>query len=305
MRTILPLLLLAATPSFAQQPVPPAAASQPAAPRSPFQLTPQEQAYVDQVLAMWEAQGAKIKTFRCPFTKWTYNSLSPRADMHFSEESGALSYEKPDKGSYKIETVKQWKFDPIPPGQPPQPNAPRTGKYVAMTPKDGVVPDHWVSDGKSIYEYRHLAKQLVVSPIPADMQGEDIVNGPFPFLFGAKAADLKRRFWMRPHANPDKTLIHLVALPKTRVDAANYKAVEIMLDRQTFLPRAMQIHLPVGDRETGREVFSFDLAKVEVNARTNPLWQALFQSPRTPWGWEKVVDQPAMQQAAGPAAQPR
>ncbi|MEM6799583.1 MAG: hypothetical protein AAF589_08715 [Planctomycetota bacterium] len=290
-------VLATATPSSAQQPAPAAAQ----APRNPFNLTKVEQAFLNQVLLKWEAESAKITTFSCPFTRHVYNAFSPAQHIAFSIEEGKVSYHKPDKGSFKIETIKQWQAAPITPGQP-APNPPR-GQHAPVDPKR-VVGDHWVSDGKYIYEYRPHASELSVTPIPPEMQGEQIVNGPFPFLFGAKAADLKQRYWMRLHEdpqNPNPEVLHLVALPKTRQDAANYRAVELMLDRRTLLPSAMQVHRPsLGDRAGGREVFDFDLTKVSVNARLDRLWGTLFQSPRTPWGWKRVVNGPQAQQAAAP-----
>ncbi|MEN1682123.1 MAG: hypothetical protein AAGJ46_21305, partial [Planctomycetota bacterium] len=119
---------------------------------------------------------------------------------------------------------------------------------------------------------------------------------PFPFLFGARKDDLKERFWFRVHPNPDDSVIHLVAQPRTARDAVNYKMVELMLDRKTLLPRAMQVY----EHNQARFVFSFHLDKVSVNHRIGPVWQALFQSPRTPLGWRRVVDTPQVQQAATP-----
>lgn len=260
---------------------------------NPFQLKPVEQSYLDQVLSQWEDASAKIQNFSCPFTRFTYNAWSPAPTVAFRIEDGKVSYDKPDKGSFKIEVIKQWTAAPVAPGQSPAANQAPRGAHKQVFPetgdeKTGVVGDHWVSDGKHIYEYRPNAKELAVTPIPPDMQGEKIVNGPFPFLFGAKADDLKRRFWMRIHPNPDQNVIHLVALPKTRQDAASYRAVELQLDRRTLLPRGMQVHAP----DKGREVFSFHLSKVSINARRGLVWQALFQSPRTPWGWRRVVNGP-------------
>lgn len=277
-------LLFVAAPQSASAQAQPAAPKAPTPPRG-FQLTKQQEAYLDQVLTKWEAESAKITTFSCPFRRHVYNTFSPVPTIAFSIEEGKVSYHKPDKGSFQIEQIKQWKAAPVPPGQP-APNPPK-GEHVLVDP-EVVVGDHWVSDGQYVYEYRPHAKQLAVTPIPPDMQGEKIANGPFPFLFGAKKDDLKRRYWLQIHPNPDQNVIHLVALPKTRMDAMNYRVVELMLDRRTLLPSAMQVH----DHNGGREVFQFHLDKVAVNARLDRLWGTLFQSPRTPWGWDRVVNGP-------------
>ena len=40
-------------------------------------------------------------------------------------------------------------------------------------------------------------KKLKVHPLPKEMQGEAIADGPVPFIFGAKADKMKQRYWIR------------------------------------------------------------------------------------------------------------
>ena len=56
-----------------------------------------------------------------------------------------------------------------------------------------------------MFEYRHDQKQLVERPIPPQLQGQAIVDGPLPFLFGAEAAKLKARYWMRIEQQANRT----------------------------------------------------------------------------------------------------
>ena len=76
------------------------------------------------------------------------------------------------------------------------------------------------------------------------------------------------------------------ALPQFPADAADYRQVDVMLDRAKMMPKAMQVHLPNGDRH----VYMFDIANATVNGHLQRI-MALFQAPRTPWGWQKVVDE--------------
>jgi len=145
------------------------------------------------------------------------------------------------------------------------------------------VGEHWVCDGKAIYEYKHNKKQLVVQPLPLEMRGKSIVDGPLPFLFGAEAKKMKARYWIRsPQGNA--TTITLQAYPRRQVDAANYHHVEVMLDRKTMLPKAIQVHMP---NNRNRAVYMF--SKPAINGKMNQLFAAFFQSPRTPLGWTRVV----------------
>jgi TIGR03009 family protein len=257
------------------------ATAQTQGPVAPFQLNPLEQSYLDQVLDKWQIESDKINTFKCEFERWEYNAaFGPGMDIPLSKDKGELSYQKPDKGSFQITQVRRWQADPVPPnGQIPTKSS---GKFVEDS---NAIGEHWVCDGSAIYEYRQDQKQVVVRNIPKEMQGKAIVNGPLPFLFGADAAKLKDRYWMRIQQQNNAAEIWLEALPKYQADAANYQKVEMILDREKLLPKAMRVHLPNGSQH----VYLFDLVTASVNSRLQ-LLQTLFSAPRTPYGWKRVVE---------------
>ncbi|TWT88871.1 hypothetical protein Mal64_23590 [Pseudobythopirellula maris] len=263
---------------------PPAVSVAPAAPAG-FKLDAIAQAHLDQVLDAWEKQSGQINTFQCPFERLVYDPVfGPGQETPNTVDDGRLSYQQPDKGSFEIQKVRRW--DP-------------TQKTHV---EDSVaIGEHWVCDGKSIYEYKTQQKQLVERPIPPEMQGKSIVDGPLPFLFGAEAAKLKARYWLRIDPRSPENQIRLHAMPRFQRDAANYRAVELMLDRQKMLPVAMQVHMPDGSRT----VYTFKLADASVNSRVTQIWNSLFQSPRTPYGWTRIVDQQPAAQAAQPQTAPR
>jgi TIGR03009 family protein len=270
-----------------------------------FQLNPIEQALLNQVLATWENQSAKVATFRCPFERWEYNAaFGPGADIPLNKDKGELSYQKPDKGSFQITEVRKWQAEPVPPGE--EPSAQAKGDWVAQP---NAIGEHWVCNGEAVFEYRQEQKQLVERPIPKEMRGQAIVDGPLPFLFGAEANKLKQRYWMRIEQQPNDNQIWLTAQPKFQADAANYQAVRLILDRQQLLPEAMEVLLP----DQSRHVYLFDLKNAAVNGTFDRI-QALFTRPRTPLGWQRVVeDAPAeppaanapLRQAAQPDDAPR
>jgi TIGR03009 family protein len=272
----------------------PAAAVAPQLPPE-FRLNPIEQAYLDQILAAWEISSAKVDQFQCPFERWEYNNaFGPAPDKPLSIEKGELSYRKPDKGSFQITQVMKWQAKPVPQGQAPP--AVAEGEYAVQSEAVG---EHWVCDGKSVFEYRHDQKQLVERPIPPEMQGKAIVDGPLPFLFGAEAAKLKARYWMRIEPRQNQEEICIQALPKWQADAADYSKVEVILDRAQLMPKAMQVHLPNRDRH----VYMFVLKEAAVNGYMQRI-MALFAAPRTPPGWKRVVEQPPAQPSSRQAAEP-
>jgi TIGR03009 family protein len=203
-----------------------------------------------------------------------------------------LSYHRPDKGSFQITEIRAFQEQQPAPGQPPPVAA--QGDWVKQPDAVG---EHWVCDGKSVFEYRHKEKQLVERPIPSHLQGQAIADGPLPFLFGAEAAKLKARYWMRIEQpqNPNPNEIWLVARPRYQAQAADFSEVEVILDRQRLLPKAMQVHFPTGNRH----VYMFDIENAKVNSALDR-FQALFSRPRTPAGWKRVVEQMPVEQASQP-----
>jgi TIGR03009 family protein len=281
-----------------QQPPVQAAAPPQAAAQAPagFALNALQQAQLNAVLAAWQQESAKINTFKCDFERWEYNLVfGPSGDIPLNKNKGELSFGRPDKGSFRITQINTWKETPPSAGQPAP--AERVGSWV---PQPNAIGEHWVCDGKSVFEYRHDQKQLVERRIPPQLQGQAIVDGPLPFLFGADANKLKARYWMRMEQQPNQAQIWLVALPKFQAQAADFRAVQVILDRQRLLPTHMQVHLPNGDRH----MYTFDIVGATINSPLQKL-QSLFALPRLHPGWKHIVEQMPVEQAAQPGPAPR
>lgn len=247
----------------------------------PFpQLNPQEQAALDRLLADWEAASANTKTLYCDFWLFEYDTVFNADEPKRSY--GELKYETPDKGLYRYQAI----------GDDGKPQ----GDYV----------EQWICDGQSIFELNSVKKELIERPLPPQLQGEGIVNGPLPFLFNAKAKVLKERYWLRllppPGDSNDKVLLQ--AFPKFREDAANFHRAQLLLWVKDLSPYAVELYLPNGK---DRNVHLF-----ENTVRNDPLRviKRDFFKPRLPTGWTKVFDdgQPVAQapnRVPAPGAQPR
>jgi TIGR03009 family protein len=280
-----------------QLPVQPAVVPQvPAVPVAPegFVLNALQQAQLDQVLSAWQTESAKVTTFKCSFERWEYDvAFGPaNQDIPLNKNRGELSYQQPDKGSFQITEIRTFQAQPIPPGT--QPPAQLKGDWIT---KPDAIGEHYVCDGKSVYEYRPDQKQLVERPIPPQLQGKAIVDGPLPFLFGAEAAKMKARYWLRidQQQNQDPNQIWIIALPKFQQQAADFSEIRVILDRQRLLPAYMQVQMP----NRSRHVYIFDLKNASIN---NPLarLQALFARPRVPSGWQLVVENVPVAEAPQP-----
>jgi len=171
---------------------------------------------------------------------------------------------------------------------------------VHQMPRAGEVGEHWVCNGSSIYEFRHAEKQLRETKLPPELQGKAISDGPLPFVFGAKADTLKKRYWMRIITPPNvQGQSWLEARPRFQADAANFSKVELILLGRDLMPAAIQIYKPGGK---DRDVYQFDPA-------TNIFDRGLdlirdFSRPATPFGYRYILEDQQGQQPPAPPAPP-
>src|SRR5690606_18964006 len=96
-----------------------------------------------------------------------------------------IKYATPDKGMFQVTALQELQM-PLQPGAKPN---------FVNQPEQKF--EHWVCDGNSVFEFRHIEKQLVETQLPPAMRGKAIADGPLPFLFGANADALKNRYWIR------------------------------------------------------------------------------------------------------------
>lgn len=251
------------------QRVPVPGAQPPVAPRAPFQLTPEETAQLDLVLRQWELQSDTIKTLTTAFTRDEFDPVFKTS----KRTTGELKFKKPDKGVYRV-----------------------------VDPEKKEEVEHWICDGQSIYEYNHQQKLVVERKLPKELQGKAIVDGPLPFIFGAKADKLRARYFMRlakattqeeHQRRIENGEIWLEAYPRMQKDAANFSRADLILKQQTMLPVAIRITLPGGNKTTDH---LFGEPKV------NGIWDAVKDiTPKVPYGWKMVEASPEQPQ---PGQQP-
>ena len=229
-------------------------------PRVPFQLTPHEAANLEWILNAWQQRSAKVKTFECGFTRWEYDPVfgDPRQPSFVDE--GEIKYRAPDKGSFRV-----------------------------LKPERRQ--ERWICDGTSVYEFDYSKKQLIQHKLPPELQGNAIVESPLPFIFGAEAAKLKQRYFLRiitpPHLQGQQTWLE--AHPRFQRDIANLKRAELILTNKNMTPYALQIYEPNGQSRT---VYQFHHIVVNdpLFVLKNPF------RPLTPPFWKKTVKKPAAPQ---------
>ena len=197
---------------------------------------------LNQLLLNWSQESAKTQTLQGTHRRIVYDKVF----MVEKRSTGAFYYEAPSKGRIDIQPDKD-----ITPGQKIERVDPQTGKTVAYTLKHDRA-ERWICNGTDIWQVNEATKQVEIFPIPPDHQGQNIMDGPLPFLFGMPPAKAKRRYQLFLIHDPKlpPAYARLYVLPRLRVDAANWRSAEVILDKQQYLPRAVKLIDPTGNTET-------------------------------------------------------
>ncbi len=235
----------------------------------PFVLSPAEQEQLDRVLAAWEERSSKIKTFECEFTRWEFDPVWGPPNQPKRIVRGKIMYAAPDKGLFLVdEEVINGRLQPA------------------------TQPERWVCDGRSVYEYRFETKQIVETPLPPELQGKTITEGPLPFLFGAQAESLKRRYYMRiitPQNVTDE--IWLEAFPKYQQEAANFQRAQLILKLPQLDIFALQLYHPSAQAASqSRTVFQFDRIKINPVDFLRLFKEDPFKPVLPDSSWAKVIE---------------
>ena len=262
---------LPATPP--QNPQPPRAVQPP--PPPPFTLTPQEEAQVERVLNIWEQRNKDIKTFDCNFKRWIYDVVFGPPNQPKFIDMGVIQYAAPDRGLFRLEKEE------------------KDGKEIPIAENRA---EHWIADGKSIWEYKPGQKQLIEHKLPPELQGKAIAESPLPFLFGSEAQKLKERYFIRiiTPANAQNQ-IWLEAFPRFQKDAANLHHAVFIISAQDMSPFALRIIQP-----NGKDYTTYQFYDVVVNDKLRIFQGDPFRA-YTPPGWQKVVDEPPARPSQPPA----
>jgi len=258
-----------------QQPGPPQP-NDPAA--APFTLTPQEQTGLDQMLIAWERQSSGTQRLEAKFRRWHYDPLAAPLGIHSSWAEGVLKYAAPDRGLFRVDTLKVYA-------------GMVDGKPTYNTP-EGTFGEHWVCNGKELLEFDRNSKQCLIRQLPPEIRGKEIFDSPLPFVFNLNAEKIKRRYWVRQVEAPQQGVILLEAFPKLQADRAQYRFVRIVMNAETFLPQALILYGPNFHPTTSPAYDHYEFLDVERNSITGGLANFVnqFINERPPASWKVVQD---------------
>lgn len=199
---------------------------------------------LETLLKQWEQKSSQIKILEGKHKRTTYNLVFETEQL----ASGVFYLETPDKG--RIDLV----------GTKPKNNekSSRLGKSGHPFRLEEGHGEKWICSGQEVIAVNEEEKSYQVMPLPKDVQGDNIVKSPLPFLFGMKADEAKQRYRMVLKSNTDKGAM-LVIRPRLQIDQQNYSEAWVMLDKTTYLPSAVKLFDPSGNLET---VYKFEDVKI-------------------------------------------
>ncbi|MSR57995.1 MAG: hypothetical protein EXS05_10005 [Planctomycetaceae bacterium] len=241
---------------------------------------------LEQILKDWEEYSSRVKKLTGTFKR-------AKIDRTFGVElwaDGKFAYQAPDKGAYAFAGTKLRKDDAS-----EIENA--DGSLFELKSDET---ENWVCTGAEVLKIYDAVKQYERVAIPPESQGDNIIEGPLPFLFGMKAEQAKRRYIFKlnkPHSNY-KDAINLSVLPREKRDSDHWVKARVILSRQNYLPIVVKLTEPGENTETVH-IFT----DLQVNGKKGI---AEFFGKREPFNPDLSRHKLVLNQKDGPpASQPR
>jgi TIGR03009 family protein len=207
---------------------------------------------LEALLRGWESRTKSITNLRCEFTRYTLEQAFPVERVEY----GRASYIRPDKGHLDLwKTPERKKED-----------------YTEI----------FICDGQAIHQYTFRTKEYIQHLLPASQQGENIMQGTLPFLFGLGPAEAKSRFAIRLEKE-DTDWAWIEVLPRFEEDRQNFRVVKVVLNKTTFLPGAMLVVEPIGNQ------YKYEITRIEPNPKP-AVSAADVQRLQPPKGWQQSVN---------------
>ena len=250
----------------------------------PFKSTPDGETKVDRLLARWEAWNAGVKTFDCHFKRWTYDTVFGPPNRPKFVDLGTIKYAAPDKSLFRVDA---------------------TEKNGKQCPVENARAEHWTFDGKSIIEYNHRKKAMIVHKLPPEFQGSKLVDGPLafgvpalafsslfglpvtcPFPFAATAKQLKEQYFLHEVTprNAPPTRYGSKPIPARERLPASMHHLQLIFRASDMSPFAMRLTQP-----NGKDYVVYQFYDVAVNKPPKPADDPFH--PAKPFGRQKMIEE--------------
>jgi TIGR03009 family protein len=113
--------------------------------------------------------------------------------------------------------------------------------------------EKWVCTGTAIYQFAPQQKEILVYPLPAKKDGQQVGEDNFlSFMFGMKAEDAKKRYTLHISKGKenDPYYVYIDIQPQDPRDKVDFQEARLVLNKDTYLPRQLWFRHPNGDETT-------------------------------------------------------
>jgi len=138
--------------------------------------------------------------------------------------------------------------------------------------------------GAEVVQYDGEAHLINVYPLPKEDRQRALQEGPLPFLFNMKAAQVKKRYHIFL-MDEGAAAYRLKIIPLEDIDRDAFSLAVMDLNKKTFLPDVLQLHSPNG-KERQTYYFTGPGLALKPNA---PIEPRNFQMEKNP-KWKVVVN---------------
>lgn len=182
------------------------------------------------------------------------------------------------EGKFYVETPDKGRFDLVPYSRKlpakPLPRISPNGKKVELKVQSSNKKERWICDGNEIKAIDDDNKTYEAIKIPPSQRGDNIMDGPLPFLFGTAPEKAKARYEFKLIAENEKAYA-IEVTPKWKQDAIDWIKAKLILDREMCLPLEVHLFNPAGTTETVYLFSSLQVNKIRFFFWTNPFQPSL------------------------------
>jgi TIGR03009 family protein len=140
------------------------------------------------------------------------------------------------------------------------------------------IQEKWICTGTYLYQFAPAQKEIRAHELPKPPPGQVAEDNFLSFLFGMKAEEAKRRYMLNL-VKEDQHYVYVDIYPRVPKDKADFTRAQLVLNRDTFLPRRLWFQHPNGNEVT------WDIERLANGARLD---RAAFDPPQPPPGWRVI-----------------
>lgn len=194
---------------------------------------------IERLLVEWSQRTKEIQQLQG-------SHLRATRDFTFGTESwaeGRFFVKTPDKGRIDVRPYSKKLPEKLMPRRAPN------GQMVNLKVQRDTKNDRWICDGKEIKAINDDDKTYEVVQIPPNQRGENIMDGPLPFLFGMPPERAKMRYQFKLIKETEQ-FYAIAVKPNWKQDAVDWSQASLALDKKTFLPHEVHLINAAGTSET-------------------------------------------------------